>query len=116
MVLLTLATPVRWLLYLFISSPVWILPLQMLFSLSATAFFAAAVTHIDGMALPRWRATAQSLYVAAIDSLGVGSGSLVFGGLYQQGGLRLVLIVGLIVALLGWLLLVSYAWRRGKLL
>ena len=114
MVALTLATPLRWLLYLFINNPVWILPLQALFSFSATAFFAAAVTYIDSLSPPRWRATAQSLYIAVIDSLGVGLGSLVFGWLYQQGGLRVVLTVALVVASAGWLMLLGYTLTRKK--
>ncbi len=109
---LTLAVPVRWALYHFITVPALILPFQFLHSASAAGYYAAAITYVDSLCPPRWRATGQSFYSAMSDGLGVGAGSMFFGWVYQVGGLPQAFTLGAVVALAGWLILaVGIGWR-----
>ena len=106
LVLFTAAVPLRWLLYSFITNPAYILPLQFLHSATAAAYYAAAVTYVDTLTPPEWKATGQSLFGALSDGIGIGGGSLAFGIIYHRWGLAVAFSVGAAIALVGWLILV----------
>ena len=106
LVVLTAAVPVRWVLLHALANPFLILPFQFLHSMAAAAYYAAAITHVDSLVPPQWRATGQAFYGAVTDGLAIGVGSLVFGWLYQRVGMGPSFLVGAVVALAGWLVLV----------
>ncbi|MFN8485391.1 MAG: MFS transporter [Anaerolineae bacterium] len=106
LVIFTAAVPLRWLLYSLITNPIYILPLQFLHSATAAAYYAAAVTYVDTLTPPEWKATGQSLFSALSDGIGIGGGSLAFGIIYQRWGLAMAFSVGAAIALVGWLILV----------
>lgn len=109
----TAAVPLRWALYSVITMPLLILPLQFLHAMAATAYYAAAITYVDGLVPAQWRATGQGFYGALSDSLGIGLGSLFFGWVYQTWGITQAFIVGAGIALVGWLMLVAFVHPQG---
>ncbi|MCW5879633.1 MAG: MFS transporter [Anaerolineae bacterium] len=109
----TAAVPLRWALYSLIPVPLLILPLQFLHAMAAAAYYAAAITYVDGLVPAQWRATGQGFYGALSDSLGIGLGSLFFGWVYQTWGITQAFIVGAGIALVGWLMLVAFVHPQG---
>ena len=108
----TAAVPLRWALYSFITVPLLILPFQFLHAMAAAAYYAAAITYVDGLVPAQWRATGQGFYGALSDGLGIGLGSLFFGWVYQTWGIHQAFILGAGVALAGWLMLIVFVRPR----
>lgn len=114
LVIFTSAVPLRWGLYQIITVPILLLPFQVLHAMAAAAYYAAAITYVDSLVPPRWRATGQGFYGALSDGLGMGLGSIFFGWIYQSWGISQAFALGALVGLVGWLALVLMVRPQGE--
>lgn len=81
-----LALVVRLLAYSVISTPGWVLVVQLLHGLAFSAMWVAGVAHAKKLAPPGLGATAQGLLTGIYFGLGSGAGSAAGGFLYQSVG------------------------------
>ncbi len=68
--------PIRWILYMLVQNPVWIIPTQLFHSIAIVSFMVVGVSLVNRQMHAKWRATSQGLYSVSLD--GVGSGLGVF--------------------------------------
>lgn len=93
--------PPRWLLYAVITNPLWVLPTQVLHSAAMLSLLVAAVLFVDQQLDPRWRASGQTLYQAALHGVGATIGLLGAGVIYEQAGIAQVWLACAVVGTLG---------------
>jgi len=105
------AFPVRWLLFFFIEEPAWIIPLQLLHGVGVISFFVVAVSYIDKLINPKWRATGQALYSTAMMGIGSGLGVFFAGIIIERYSVRSVWILSLVLGLIGLGLLLLDLYR-----
>jgi PPP family 3-phenylpropionic acid transporter len=96
-----IAYAVRWLLFSFIQTPGWVLPVQLLQGLGFSTFTVASVTYINDHAPKSLRTTGQSLLGTVSFGLGPIVGALVGGYLYDVVGMAIVFRIITIVTLFG---------------
>ncbi|MEM7343788.1 MAG: MFS transporter [Chloroflexota bacterium] len=99
--------PIRWLLYMQIENPWWVLPTQLLHGVALTGVLVVAVIYVDRLLARHWRATGQSLYTATQFGIGPSLGLFAAGYLYEFGGASSIwlfcTIIGVIgVVIVGW--------------
>lgn len=97
--------PVRWLLYAFIDRPLLVLPTQVLHSIAMMSLLVVGVYYVDRLLLPRWRASGQALYTAALHGIGPSLGLFIAGFVYEQAGITPVWLLCAAVGLAGTLIL-----------
>ncbi len=105
--------PIRWLSYIFIKNPNWVLPTQILHSVAVVGFMVIGVSFIDKHISPKWRATGQGLYNAAMSGIGAALGAGLAGVIFDRFDIRAVWLLNLIFGLIGLgLLLISFRGFR----
>jgi hypothetical protein len=97
--------PVRWLLYALIDRPLLVLPTQVLHSIAMMSLLVVGVYYVDRLLLPRWRASGQALYTAALHGIGPSLGLFTAGFVYEQAGITPVWLLCAAVGLTGTLIL-----------
>jgi MFS family permease len=80
----------RWVLYVFIEDPLWVVPTQLLHSIGMLSLLVAGVLLVDQQLGGRWRATSQTLYQAALQGVGSAFGLVIAGVLYEWSGIDMV--------------------------
>ncbi len=108
-----LILPLRWLLYIFIKNPIWVIPTQLINGISTISFYVVAIVLIDKLVSPKWRATGQGLYSTIMSGLGSGLGVFLAGGILGRFGVRSIWYLNLVLGLVGLILLI-YALRRSE--
>lgn len=93
--------PPRWLLYMVITEPLWVVPTQILHAIGMLSLLIAAVLLVDQQLGGSWRATGQTLYSAALHGVGSTIGLLVAGVIYERIGITAVWLACAIVGALG---------------
>ena len=106
-----IALPIRWWLYTLIQQPAWIIPTQILHGLGVVSFLVVGVSFIDRLISPKWRATGQGLYSAAMLGIGSGLGVYLAGLILERQGIRSIWYLSLVMGLAG-LGLLLYTFRR----
>lgn len=106
-----IALPIRWILYLFIRQPGWIVPTQIFHGVAIVSFLVVGVTFIDQHITPKWRATGQGLYSTALSGIGTGVGVYLAGIVFERFGIRSIWLLTLVLGLVG-LALLLYAFKR----
>jgi PPP family 3-phenylpropionic acid transporter len=105
--------PIRWFSYIFIKNPNWVLPTQILHSVAVVGFMVIGVSFIDKHISPKWRATGQGLYNAAMSGIGAALGAGLAGVIFDRFDIRAVWLLNLIFGLIGLgLLLISFRGFR----
>jgi PPP family 3-phenylpropionic acid transporter len=98
---------VRWLLFSFITDPVWALAVQLLHGLSFAAFLTAGVTYLNERTPRGLTTTAQAVFNVVVFGLAAIVGALLGGYLYDVAGMAAMLrVLSLLTAaglLLFWL-------------
>ena len=87
-----------------------ILPVDLLHGVTFGIGWSAGTIEAARLAPSNLRATMQSVFQATFSGLGYGTGGLVSGWLYHQGGGRAVFSGGVVVIVAGWL---AYVVLRG---
>jgi PPP family 3-phenylpropionic acid transporter len=93
---------IRWLLFSFIQSPIWALPVQLLQGLSFATFLVASVTYINNHTPKGLRTTGQSLLNTTYFGLGPIVGSLVGGYFYDTVGMIVLFRIITVLTLVGF--------------
>lgn len=103
----------RWLLYIFIRQPAWIVPTQILNGVGVFSFFVVGVAYVDRLVDPKWRATGQALYGIAMMSIGSGLG-IYFAGMVIEGyGVGSVWVFNSVLGLVALgLYLISFSLKK----
>ncbi len=84
-------------------SPWYILPVDLLHGVTFGVGWSAGTIQAARLAPSHLRATMQSVFQATFSGLGYGTGGLVSGWLYRQGGGGAVFSGGMVVIMCGWL-------------
>jgi MFS family permease len=103
--------PLRWAMYYFIQHPGWVAPSQLIHGVAMVSFFVAGVVYIDQLISPRWRATGQALYGAALSGVGSGLGVYLAGIALEWFDLRSVWVLSFVLGMIG-LGLLLFAFSR----
>lgn len=106
-----IALPVRWLCYMFIQNPVWVIPTQLLHSIAIVSFMVVGVSLVNKKIHQKWRATSQGLYSASLDGVGSGIGIFLAGYVMELFGVRAIWSLNLGLGLIG-LAIVVLALKR----
>jgi PPP family 3-phenylpropionic acid transporter len=96
-----LLLPFRWLAYIFIQDPVWVLPTQALHGFGVVSFVAVGTAYLDQKVQSQWRVTGQGLYSIAMFSIGAGIGQYLAGWIYALRDVRSVWVLNFILSLIG---------------
>lgn len=108
-----LALPVRWLLYIVLTEPVWIMLAQIINGISTLSFFVVALSYVDQLVSPQWRATGQSVYSVMLWGFGSGLGAFIGGNFLDWFGVESVWYLSLVLGLIGLgLYLVGFGIRK----
>jgi len=103
----------RWLLYIFIRVPAWIVPTQILNGVGVFSFFVVGVAYVDRLVDPKWRATGQALYGIAMMSIGSGLGIYFAGMIIERYGVSAVWVFNSILGLVALgLFLISFSPKK----
>jgi len=92
--------PIRWLSYIFIKDPGWVVPTQVLHSIAVVGFMVIGVSFIDQQLSPKWRATGQGLYNSAMSGIGAAIGAGLAGMIFDRFDIRAVWFLNLIFGLI----------------
>jgi len=103
--------PIRWLLYIIIDNPVWIIPTQAFHSIAIVSFMVVGASLVNRQMHAKWRATSQGLYSVSLDGVGSGLGVFVAGNVLQLFGVRAVWMLNLGIGLIG-LAIIFLALKR----
>jgi PPP family 3-phenylpropionic acid transporter len=88
-------------LYIFIDEPLLVLPTQVLHSIAMMSLLVVGVLYVDWLLQPKWRASGQALYTAALHGVGPSVGLYVSGLIYQGAGITPVWLMSAVIATLG---------------
>jgi len=103
----------RWLLYIFIRQPAWIVPTQILNGVGVFSFFVVGVAYVDRLVDPKWRATGQALYGIAMMSIGSGLGIYSAGLIIERYAVSSVWVFNSVLGLVALgLYLVSFSLKK----
>jgi PPP family 3-phenylpropionic acid transporter len=110
-------TAVRLFGYVWMPSPLWVLPISLLHAFTFAFFWAAGVAYADEIAPKGLSATAQTIFSGTAMGLGQTVGALVGGVIYQQYGVLATFSVmgGIEVVVLGGFLLLQQRELRARL-
>ncbi len=103
--------PVRWLWYLFVQSPGWMLPAVILNGIATIAFEVISISFIDKIVDPKWRVTGQGLYSSALYGIGPGIGLFIAGNIVETFNVRAVWGLNILLGAVGLVLIVIALWR-----
>ncbi len=108
--------PIRWLAFVFIKNPAWVIPTQILHSIATVCLIVVGAAYIDSKVAPQWRATGQGIYATAMFSVGAALGQYTAGSVYQTFNIRAVWILSVALGLIGLALLwvALRKFERGK--
>lgn len=101
-----LVLPLRWIAYVFIKNPAWVIPTQILHSISTVCLVVIGAAYMDTKVAPQWRATGQGLYSTAMFSVGAALGQYLAGSIYQAFQIQAVWGLNTVLGLVGIALLV----------
>ena len=93
---------IRWLLFSFIQTPGWVMPVQLLQGLSFATFLVASVTYINDHAPKGLRTTGQSLLSTISFGLGPIVGSLLGGYFYDTVGMIVLFRIITVLTIVGF--------------
>ncbi len=62
--------PLRWLAFIFIQDPAWIIPTSIFHSLAIMSLMVVGVKHVDSKFPKEWRASGQGLYSTVMNGIG----------------------------------------------
>jgi MFS transporter, PPP family, 3-phenylpropionic acid transporter len=102
--------PVRWLIYVFIQQPGWVIPTQIFHGLAVVSVFVVGVSFIDRHIHPKWRATGQGFYSTAL-GIGTGVGVFLAGSVLEWFNVRSIWIFNILLGHIG-LSLLLFVFRR----
>ena len=106
------ALTIRWLLYIFIKEPLWVLPTQVLHSIGVSAMLVVGILYVDRLLEPKWRTAGQSLYSASFAGIGPAIG-VYFAGIFYSGyGIQSVWIFSTLAGVAGTMILAFAVYRR----
>jgi|GEM_PF-165818 len=91
----------RWLLFSFIQTPGWVLPVQLLQGLSFSTFLVASVTYINDHTPKSLRTTGQSILATVSFGLGPIVGALMGGYFYDMVGMTVLFRIITVMTLVG---------------
>lgn len=100
-----LLAPVRWIVFSLIQASWLIIPAQLLHSITVVSLMVIGITYVDRQLPPRWRATGQGLYTAAVFGIGPSIWQFVAGPVYENFGVRAVWLASLGITVVGVLIL-----------
>ncbi len=95
------ALPLRYVLYIFIDQPLLVLPTQVLHSIAMMSLLVVGVLYVDWLLQPKWRASGQALYTAALHGVGPSLGLYISGLIYQEAGITPVWLMSAVVGIAG---------------
>jgi PPP family 3-phenylpropionic acid transporter len=101
-----LLLPIRWIAYIFIDNPYWVIPTQLLHGIATVCLIVIGTAYIDTKVAPQWRATGQGLFSTAMFSIGAGLGQYLAGSVYQAFQIRAVWGLNFVLGLIGIVLLI----------
>ncbi|MCB2214102.1 MFS transporter [bacterium] len=101
-----LLLPIRWISYIFIDNPYWVIPTQLLHGITTVCLIVVGAAFIDTQVAKQWRATGQGLYTTAMFSVGASLGQYLAGSVYQAYQIRAVWALSLVLGLIGIVLLI----------
>ncbi|HEY42580.1 MAG TPA: MFS transporter [Anaerolineae bacterium] len=93
---------IRWLLFSFIQTPGWVMPVQLLQGLSFATFLVASVTYINDHTPKGLRTTGQSLLSTISFGLGPIVGSLLGGYFYDTVGMIVLFRIITVLTIVGF--------------
>lgn len=99
--------PLRWLVFLLIDNPIWIIPTAIFHSLTIMSLMVIGVKHVDSKFPREWRASGQGLYSTVINGIGPSIGLLIAGNLYDIRDIQTVWLFTLGITIVGVLILVA---------
>ena len=103
--------PIRWAVFFLIQQPGWMIPAQILNSIATISFEVVGVSYIDKNIDPKWRATGQGLYSAAMWGIGPGIGLYIAGNVMDWMNVRAVWGFNFILGVIGMGLVFAALWR-----
>lgn len=98
--------PIRWLFYLFVKDPIWILPIQVFHSIAIVSFMVVGVAFIDSWLGHKWRATSQGLYMTSMNGVGASIGLFFAGIVIERYDVRALWGLNMILGILGLTILI----------
>lgn len=102
-----LLLPIRWLVFLLIENPIWIIPTAIFHSLTIMSLMVIGVKHVDSKFPREWRASGQGLYSTVMNGIGPSIGLLIAGNLYDIRDLQSVWLFTLGITVVGVLILIA---------
>jgi MFS transporter, PPP family, 3-phenylpropionic acid transporter len=109
-----LLLPIRWISYVFIENPYWVIPTQLLHGIATVCLIVIGAAYIDTKVAPQWRATGQGLFLTAMFSIGAGLGQYVAGSIYQAFQIRAVWGLSFVLGLIGIVVLIVALRKLNK--
>ncbi|MDY6873512.1 MAG: MFS transporter [Chloroflexota bacterium] len=109
-----LLLPIRWISYIFIDNPYWVIPTQLLHSIATVCLIVVGAAFIDTKVAKQWRATGQGLYTTAMFSVGASLGQYLAGSVYQAFHIQAVWGLSLVLGVIGIVLLVMSLRKFNK--
>ncbi len=106
--------PIRWLLYVFIQQPGWVIPTQLMHGVGVVSFMVVGVLFTDILIPAKWRATGQGVYGTAMNGIGTGLGVYLAGYFFEWFGIRSVWQINVLLGLIGLGLLIWAVRRTGN--
>lgn len=98
--------PLRWLVFLIIDNPIWIIPTAIFHSLTIMSLMVIGVKHVDSKFPREWRASGQGLYSTVMNGIGPSIGLFIAGSLYDIRNIQSVWLFTLGITVIGVLILV----------
>lgn len=102
-----LLLPVRWIVFLLIDQPAWIIPTSMFHSLAIMSLMVVGVKHVDDKFPREWRASGQGLYSTVMNGIGPSIGLFIAGNLYEIRDIQSVWLFTLGITIVGVILLIA---------
>jgi PPP family 3-phenylpropionic acid transporter len=99
--------PLRWLIFIVIKDPVWIIPTSIFHSLTIVSLMVVGVKYVDSKFPREWRASGQGIYSTIMNGIGPSIGLLLAGSIYEIRDLQTVWAFTLGITVLGILILLA---------
>ena len=103
--------PIRWLVYVFVQDPMWIVPTQILHSIAIVSFMVVGVSFVDEQISKEWRATGQGVYTTMMSGFGAGVGIYLAGMIFERFGIRAIWGLNISLGVIG-IILIIFALRK----
>lgn len=102
-----LLLPVRWIVFLLIDQPAWVIPTSIFHSLAIMSLMVIGVKYVDDKFPREWRASGQGLYSTVINGIGPSIGLFIAGNLYDIHDIQTVWLFTLGITFIGILILLA---------